>query len=70
MALKLRQYTEPDFNEKKFSLLGVYSGEPIYPRGPVQIDEELTIIKNSSYNLGIVWYSSLIMDIINQNVHP
>lgn len=58
------------FKEKKFALLGVYSGEPIYPRGPVQIDEELTIIKNSSYNLGIVWYSSLIMDIINQNVHP
>jgi len=58
------------FTEKKFSLLGVYSGEPIYPRSPVQIDEELTIIKNSSYNLGIVWYSSLIMDIINQNVHP
>lgn len=58
------------FNEKKFALLGIYSGEPIFPRGPVQIDEELTIIKNSSYNLGIVWYSSLIMDIINQNVHP
>lgn len=58
------------FNEKKFALLGVYSGEPIYPRDPVQIDEELTIIKNSSYNLGIVWYSSLIIDIINQNVRP
>lgn len=58
------------FAEKKFALLGVYSGEPIYPRGPVQIDDELTIIKRSSYNLGIVWYSSLILDIINQGIHP
>ncbi len=58
------------FSEKKFALLGVYSGEPIYPRDPVQIDEELTIIKKSSYNLGVVWYSFLIMNIINQNVHP
>lgn len=58
------------FSDKKFALLGVYSGEPIYPRDPVQIDEELTIIKKSSYNLGVVWYSCLIMDIINQNVHP
>lgn len=58
------------FPEKSFALLGVYSGEPIYPRDPVQIDEELTIIKKSSYNLGIVWYSFLIMDIINQSVHP
>lgn len=58
------------FPEKRFALLGVYSGEPIYPRDPVQIDEELTIIKKSSYNLGVVWYSSLIMSIINQNVHP
>lgn len=58
------------FYEKKFSLLGIYSGEPIYPRNPVKIDEELTVIKNSSYNLGIVWYSSIILDLINQNVHP
>ena len=27
------------FPEKRFALLGVYSGEPIYPRDPVQIDE-------------------------------
>lgn len=56
------------FPEKKFAFLGVFSGEPYKPGMPIKVDEELTIIKNSTYNLGVVWYSFLIKDIIDNGV--
>lgn len=49
--------------EKQFAFLGVFSGEPIEQRPPVEL-EDITIIRKSSFNLGIVWYSYLIEEII------
>jgi hypothetical protein len=54
--------------DKHFAFLGVFSGEPYKPGMPIKVDEELTIIKNSTYNLGVVWYSFLIDEIIDNGV--
>lgn len=52
--------------EKQFAFLGVFSGEPIEQRPPVEL-EDLTIIRKSSFNLGIVWYSYLIEEIVESD---
>ena len=44
--------------EKQFAFLGIYSGEPEYTT-PIELDD-LTIIKKSGFNLGIVWYAELV----------
>ena len=49
--------------EKQFAFLGVFSGEPVEQRPPVEL-EDIIIIRKSSFNLGIVWYSYLIEEII------
>ena len=51
---------------KQFAFLGVYSGEPIRRSNPVELGD-ITITKESGYNLGIVWYGWLIEDIIKYN---
>lgn len=57
------------FPEKKYAFLGVFSAEPYKKGQPVKISEELTIIHHSFYNLGFVWYSLLIPDIIDHGVN-
>ena len=42
--------------EKQFALLGIYSGEPFLREEPVKIGD-LTITKESGFDLGIVWYA-------------
>lgn len=51
---------------KQYVLLGVYSGEPIFPQ-QVFIDD-MTITKHTSYGLGNVWYSYLIEEIIENGI--
>ncbi len=46
-----------------YILLGVYSGEPISQNIPIEF-EDMTIIKKDLYNVGYVWYSDLIPEII------
>lgn len=46
-----------------YIFLGIYSGEPITKSVPVEF-EDITIIKNDSYNVGYVWYSDLVPEII------
>jgi hypothetical protein len=52
--------------EKQFAFLGVFSGEPIEQHPPVEL-EDITIIRKSSFNLGIVWYCYLIEEIIDSD---
>lgn len=49
---------------KQFAFLGVYSGEPYRGAESVDVLPELTITTKSMFNLGIVWYGSLIGEII------
>lgn len=58
------------FPDKQFAFLGVYSGEPYRQGSPVRVDDELTIIKHSTYNLGFVWYSAEVTKIIASGVNP
>lgn len=52
------------FNEKgEYIFLGIYSGEPIFQNAPIEL-EDITIIKKDSYNVGAVWYSTLVPEII------
>lgn len=50
-----------------YIFLGIYSGEPILKRMPIEL-EGLTIIKSDSYNVGNVWYSFLVPEIIEKGV--
>ena len=58
------------FQDKVFAFLGVYSGDPYKKIPPIQLDNDLTIIKRPMYNVGIVWYSSLVPEIIDKGVKP
>jgi hypothetical protein len=51
--------------EKQFAFLGIYSGELFQEDQPIEIDE-LTIILKKRFNLGIVWYGTLIDEIITK----
>ena len=62
------QGTMTHFADKKFAFLGIFSAEPYKKGQPVKISEELTIVHNSFYNLGFVWYSNLILEIIDNGV--
>ena len=53
--------------EKQFAFLGVYSGEPFQQSQPIELDD-MTIIRKSGFNVGIVWYAQLIEDIISSGV--
>lgn len=50
----------------EFVFLGVYSGEPIEQKR--LHFEDMEIIKNESYNVGYVWYSCLIPQIIKEGI--
>ncbi|MDR2917505.1 MAG: serine protease [Tannerella sp.] len=51
--------------EKLFVFLGVYSGEPFRQSQPIDFDD-MTIIRKEGFNLGIVWYSYLVVEIIKE----
>lgn len=58
--------------EKQFSFLGIYSGELYSEASPIDLDD-MTIIRKSSFNLGIVWYGTLVDQIIEHGIkltHP
>ena len=50
--------------EKQFAFLGVYSGEPFRQSTPIEFDD-FTIVRKDGFNLGVVWYSYLIPEILN-----
>lgn len=53
--------------EGSYIFLGIYSGEPIRQNAPIELDD-MTIIKKDSYNVGNVWYSSLVPEIIADGI--
>ena len=53
--------------EKQFAFLGIYSGEPYQQHQPIEFDD-LTLIRKSGFNLGIVWYANLVEEIIHHGV--
>jgi hypothetical protein len=53
--------------EKQFAFLGIFSGEPYRQEAPIDLDD-MTIVRKSSYNLGIVWYGTLVDEIIKDGV--
>jgi hypothetical protein len=54
-------------DNKDFAFLGIFSGEPIQEQAPVDL-EDITIIRRSGYNVGVVWYGQLASDIIARGV--
>lgn len=54
-------------SEKQFAFLGVYSGEPYQQHNPIEF-EDITIIRKSGFNVGIVWYGHLLEDIIKNGI--
>ena len=55
--------------EKHFSLLGIFSGEPQFEEPPVEIGD-LVVTHKVGFNLGVVWYGELIEEVICQGVSP
>ena len=53
--------------EKQFAFLGVFSGEPLEYEEPVELDD-IVIIRKFGYNVGVVWYSDLIEEIVRSGV--
>jgi len=53
--------------EKQFAFLGIYSGEPYQEYSPIALDD-LTIIRKSGFNVGIVWYGHLVDEILTNGV--
>lgn len=49
--------------EKQFAFLGILSAEPYKQEEPIEFDD-MIITRKSGYNLGIVWYGSLVDEII------
>ncbi len=52
---------------KQFAFLGVYSGKPYQQHHPIEL-EDITIIRKSGFDVGIVWYSHLVEDIIKNGI--
>jgi len=55
-------------DNKEFAFLGIFSGEPIQEHEPVDL-EDITIIRRSGYNVGVVWYGQLVSATIASGVH-
>jgi len=53
--------------EKQFAFLGIYSGKPFLMEEPIEL-EDIVIIRKKGFDLGVVWYSYLIDEIINEGV--
>ncbi len=54
-------------SEKQFAFLGIYSGEPFLQDKPIELDD-ITIIRKKGFDLGIVWYGSLVNEIIENGI--
>lgn len=53
---------------KQFAFLGIFSGEP-YKIQPKSMEfEDMVIFKKDGFDVGIVWYSSLVIEIIERGV--
>lgn len=50
--------------EKKYLFLGVFSGEPMITETSLDL-EDITIVRRSGMNTGLVWYGKLVEEIIN-----
>jgi len=55
--------------EKQFAFLGIYSGEPVYESKLFEL-EDITIIRKAGFNLGVVWYGTLVEGIITGGKPP
>jgi len=53
--------------EKQFAFLGIFSGEPYQAHNPIEFDD-LTIIRKTGFNVGIVWYGHLVDEILATGV--
>jgi len=53
--------------EKQFAFLGVYSGEPFIEQDPIDFDD-MTIIRKDTFNVGVVWYGQLVVDIVKKGI--
>lgn len=53
--------------EKQFAFLGIFSGEPYQAHSPIELDD-LTIIRKTGFNVGIVWYGHLVDEILTSGV--
>lgn len=49
--------------DKQFAFLGIFSGEPFRQSLPLEFDD-MTIIRKEGFNVGIVWYSHLVIVIV------
>jgi hypothetical protein len=49
--------------EKQFAFLGIFSGEPLVQHDPLEF-EDMTIIRRSGFNVGVVWYGYLVNEVI------
>ena len=58
------------FKEKQFVFLGIYSGEPLLEHQPVVDTDDLTVVRKIGVNAGIVWYGSLVDEIIKMGTAP
>jgi hypothetical protein len=54
--------------DKQFAFLGVFSGEPYQQHQPIEFDD-MTLIRKSGFNVGIVWYGYLVEEIVQGGVH-
>ncbi len=53
--------------EKQFAFLGIFSGEPYRQEEPLDFDD-VTVIRKSGFNVGIVWYGHLVDELIGEGV--
>jgi hypothetical protein len=51
--------------KKKYAFLGVYSGEPYLERKPIDLGD-FEIVRKESFNVGVVWRSTLVQDLISK----
>jgi hypothetical protein len=58
------------FKEKQFVFLGIYSGEPLLEHQPIVDTDDLTVVRKIGVNAGIVWYGSLVDEIIKVGTAP
>ena len=65
--LEDRKMMFPQDGTKRFAFLGVFSGEPFKQAAPVQL-EGMTITPEHKFDVGIVWYASLVEEIARNGI--
>ncbi|MBI4181279.1 MAG: trypsin-like peptidase domain-containing protein [Chloroflexi bacterium] len=55
------------YRESHFAFLGVYSGEPYLQEEPIDLGD-ITITRKYGFNLGIVWYAELVVNVVNRGI--